>query len=165
MLETISSLPLLLRLLFLSPMVVLLQSFSPPLFSSSIFVIPPPQFPSLPHFKWLACGYVVVEVDGWRSVAVLQGLWRNPSVTECVVVSGQTLQTSLLRWRYIVMYSRWQRGGQGVILPHQPRSWCLAWYWCGLDFMENGGFSGRNDTWHVYNAYKKKSSVKSCQIP
>lgn len=51
---------------FLSSMFVLLQSA----LHFSVFYLPP-QFPFLPQIQRLACGYVVMEFDGWRLVAVL----------------------------------------------------------------------------------------------
>lgn len=65
-----------------------------PFSSPSSFI--PLQSSLLPLCRRLLCGFVVMEVDSWRSVAALYGLWRNPSVTVRLRLS----QTGRCKWRY-----------------------------------------------------------------
>lgn len=58
-----------------------------------------PHFLSLPHFQGLVCGFVVMRVDSWRSVADLYGLKRNPSVTMWLRLT-QAVADRLPEWRY-----------------------------------------------------------------
>ena len=135
---TLVSRPFLTSLL-LSSIFVLLQFFSPLLFLLSLSSL----LPSSPRFQRLACGYVVMEFDGWRLAAVLSGLWRNPSVTVCLWF-GQTVQAGPLRWRYRAVLEMKTRGrGHRKTSGHDSDSYCdfvvtpcagwLAWKCYGRD--------------------------------